>query len=150
MSDATAGVSPAKTETSPASTALTEVAERFWEGYLEASPTWATIIGDRRFDDRLADVTPEATEREIAFFDRIAAEARAVDESGLGPVERVTRRMLVDEATANARTLRTRIHEWTVDPLFGPIVWLLDLVDYHTIRTPEDGRNLVARWNATG
>ena len=134
----------------PASAALAAAAQRFWDGYLEASPTWATVMGDRRFDDRLNDVTPAAIEREIAFFDGIAAEAQAIDEDGLTAVERVTRRMLVDEAQGAARSLRTRTHEWSVDPIFGPTMWLLDLVDYQTIRTPEDGANLVARWNGIG
>ena len=133
-----------------ASAALSAAAARFWDGYLEASPTWATVIGDRRFDDRLNDVTPAAIEREVAFLDGVAEEARAIDESGLTAVERVTRRMLIDEADAAARTLRTRTHEWSVDPIFGPTMWLLDLVDYQTIRTPEDGANLVARWNGMG
>jgi uncharacterized protein (DUF885 family) len=29
-------------------------------------------------------------------------------------------------------------------------MWLLDLVDYQTIRTPADGRRLVERWNGAG
>ncbi len=134
----------------PASASLADLAERFWDGYLEATPTWATVIGDRRFDDRLNDVTPAAIERQIGFFDGAVAEAQAIDESGLTAVERVTRRMLIDEARESARSLRTRTHEWSVDPIFGPTMWLLDLVDYQTIRTPEDGANLVARWNGIG
>jgi uncharacterized protein (DUF885 family) len=141
---------PDEPAVTPASAALSAAARRFWDGYLEASPTWATVIGDRRFDDRLNDVTPAAIEREVAFLDGVAEEARAIDESGLTAVERVTRRMLIDEADAAARTLRTRTHEWSVDPIFGPTMWLLDLVDYQTIRTPEDGANLVARWNGMG
>ena len=131
-------------------TALTAAAERFWDGYLEANPTWATVLGDRRFDDRLADATPAAIERQIAFLDGVAIEAGSIDEAGLSEIERITRRMLVDEATSAARLLRTRTHEWSVDPLFGPTMWLLDLVDYQTIRTPQDGAKLVTRWNGIG
>src|SRR5262245_35297490 len=120
------------------SAALASAAERFWDGYLAAAPTWATVMGDRRFDDRLGDVTPAAVEREIAFFDGAAAEAQAIDPDALTAGERVTRQMLIDEASASARSLRTRTHEWAVDPVFGPTMWLLDLSDYQTIRTPED------------
>ena len=137
-------------EATPASEALSAAAQRFWDGYLEAAPTWATVMGDRRFDDQLNDVTPAAIEREIAFFDGVVTEAQTIEEAGLTAVERVTRRMLIDEARENARSLRTRTHEWAVDPIFGPTMWLLDLVDYQTIRTPEDGRNLVTRWNGIG
>ena len=143
-------VTPASADATPAGAALAATAQRFWDGYLEAAPTFATILGDRRFDDRLNDVSPAAIERDIAFFDGVVAEATGIDEAGLTAVERVTRRMLIDEARESARTLRTRIHEWSVDPIFGPTMWLLDLVDYHTVGTPEDGRNLVARWNGMG
>jgi uncharacterized protein (DUF885 family) len=147
MPDAT---STDATPATPASAALATASQRFWDGYLEASPTFATILGDRRFDDRLNDVTPAAIEREIRFFDGIVAEGQAIDDSGLTEVERVTRRMLIDEARESARSLRTRMHEWSVDPIFGPTMWLLDLVDYQAIRTPEDGANLVMRWNGIG
>ena len=147
MPDAT---STDATPATPASAALAAASQRFWDGYMEKSPTFATILGDRRFDDRLNDVTPAAIEREIRFFDGIVAEGQAIDDSGLTAVERVTRRMLIDEARESARSLRTRMHEWSVDPIFGPTMWLLDLVDYQAIRTPEDGANLVMRWNGIG
>lgn len=136
--------------THPAGEALAAAADRFWEGYLAASPTWATVIGDRRFDDRLSDVTPAGVAREIAFFEGAAAEARAIPAAELSDQERVTRQMLIDEADGAATSLRTRMHEWSVDPIFGPTMWLLDLVDYQTIRTPDDGAKLVARWNGIG
>jgi uncharacterized protein (DUF885 family) len=130
--------------------ALRTLADHFWNGFLEANPSWATVIGDRRFDDRLEEVSPAATEARIAWFDRIAADAGAIPEDGLTSMERVTRQMLIDEATGGGASLRTRMHEWTVDPLGGPTVSLLDLVDYQTIQTPEDGVALVERWRGIG
>src|SRR5215211_5334405 len=100
------------------SEALRALADRFWGEVLESNPTYATILGDRRFDDRLADVTPAAVERELAQLDRTIAGAEAIDAGRLSPIDRITRRMLVDEASAIARLLRTRVHEWTVDQQF--------------------------------
>jgi uncharacterized protein (DUF885 family) len=130
--------------------ALRSLAERFWEDYLTEFPTWATIIGDRRFDDRLQDEAPAAVDRRIEWLSRVARAAEAIDPAGLSAAERVTRQMLIDETSGQAAGLATRTHEWTVDPLGGPTVSLLDLVDYQTIRTPEDGRALVERWRAIG
>jgi uncharacterized protein (DUF885 family) len=83
-------------------------------------------------------------------LDGVAAEARAIPADGLSSMERVTRQMLLDETSGLAAALRTRMHEWIVDPLAGPTAGLLDLVDYQTIRTPEDGRALVERWRGIG
>jgi len=129
---------------------LRALADRFWESFLAAYPTWATVIGDRRFDDRLEDASPDAIAARIQWFDSIARSAGGIDAAGLDAIQQVTRQMLVDEARGQADVLRTGLHEWTVDPLFGPTVGLLDLPDYQTIRTPEDGRALVARWRESG
>jgi uncharacterized protein (DUF885 family) len=133
-----------------ASDDLRSLADRFWDGYLAAYPAWATVIGDRRFDDRLEEASPDAIAGRIRWLDDVAASGEALDPQSLTPTERVTRQMLVDEARGHADALRTGIHEWTVDPLSGPTVSLLDLVDYQVIRTPEDGRALVARWRDVG
>jgi uncharacterized protein (DUF885 family) len=136
--------------TAVASEELRSLADRFWEGYLAAYPTWATVIGDRRFDDRLEDVSQDAIAGRIRWLDGIADAADGLDPEAIDPIERVTRQMLMDEARGQADALRTGMHEWTVDPLGGPTVSLLDLVDYQPIRTPADGRALVARWRDIG
>jgi uncharacterized protein (DUF885 family) len=134
----------------PAAANLAALADRFWDGYLETYPTFATIIGDRRFDDRLPDPAPEAQARWATWFEAVALEARAIDATALGPAERVTRQMLVDEAAGQAAVIRTGIDDWTVDPLGGPTVSLLDLVDWHTVERPDQGEALLARWRAVG
>jgi len=133
-----------------ASDQLRALADSFWDRLLSESPTWATVLGDRRFDDRLEDVSPDGIARRLAWLDDVAANATALPEDGLTSMERVTRQMLIDEVTGQALSLRTRVHEWTVDPLQGPMMTLLDIVDYQTINTPDDGRNLVERFRGIG
>jgi uncharacterized protein (DUF885 family) len=135
--------------TTPSET-LRALADRFWEHFLEAHPTWATVIGDRRFDDRLDDPSQAGVAARLVWLDEIADGARAIPSDGLSPSERVTRQMLVDEAANLAAGLRTGIDEWTVDPLQGPIMNVLDTVDYQTISTPADGAAMVERWRGIG
>ena len=129
---------------------LRALADRFWDGYLAAYPTWATVFGDRRFDAELEDVSPGATQAQLEWLDGVTRDAAAIPTDDISAMERVTRQMLIDEASGQAMAIRTRLHEWTVDPLGGPTVVLQDLVDYQTIRTPEDGRALVERWRGIG
>jgi uncharacterized protein (DUF885 family) len=135
-------------DSTSASEALRSLADQFWDAYLATYPGWATVVGDRRFDDRLEDLSPSAIAARGAWLDGVAAAATAIDGGALSDAEQVTRQMLIDEATGQAEALRTGLHDWTVDPLSGPTVSLLDLVEYQTIRTPDDGRNMVARWRA--
>src|SRR4051794_31232748 len=125
-------------------------ADAFWDRFMSEDPTWATIVGDRRYDDRLEDVSPDGVARRLAWLDEVAADAESIPEDGLSSMERVTRQMLIDEAANQARSIRTRVNEWTVDPLQGPMMSLLDIVDYQTITTPEDGRKLVERFRGIG
>ena len=133
-----------------AATDLAGLADRFWDGFLRANPAFATVIGDRRFDDRLEDRSPEARRAELDRLDFVVAAAAAIDSDALSPTERITRQMLIDEATGQATAIRTGMHEWTVDAMSGPQTTLLDLVEYQTIESPEDGARLVARWQAIG
>jgi uncharacterized protein (DUF885 family) len=133
-----------------ASGELRSLADRFWDAFLEAAPTFATVLGDRRFDDRLDDPSPDGIVKRLATLDAVDAAADAIDPVELTPVERVTRQMLIDEIEGQAAALRTGIDAWTVDPINGPQTGFLDLVEYQTVQTPEDGRRMVTRWRAMG
>ena len=134
----------------PASVELRALAEAFWEGFLRAHPTFATIMGDRRFDDRLEDLSPAARAAELARLEATLDGARAIDPAGLDGRDRVTRSMLIEEAEGQLGALRTQVDEWSLNPIDGPQSWLIDLVDYQPITTVEEGRAMVARWRATG
>jgi uncharacterized protein (DUF885 family) len=135
---------------SPASAELRSLADAFWETYLKAHPTFATIMGDRRFDDRLEDLSPGARSTEIAHLETTLDQARAIDAAGLDGRERVTRSMLIEEVEGQLGALRTRVDEWSLNPIEGPQSWLIDLVDYQPISTVEEGRAMIERWRATG
>jgi uncharacterized protein (DUF885 family) len=87
---------------------------------------------------------------ELDRLDFVVSAAAEIDPDVLSSTDRITRQMLIDEATGQATAIRTGIHEWTVDAMNGPQTTLLDLVEYQTIETPEDGARLVARWQAIG
>jgi uncharacterized protein (DUF885 family) len=151
MSMTNPATNPAETApTTNAAEQLRAQADAFWDRFMAEYPTWATIVGDRRYDDRLEDISPDGVARRLAWLDEVAADATAIPVDGLSSMQRVTRQMLIDEAANQARSIRTRLNEWTVDPLQGPMMSLLDIVDYQTITTPEDGRNLVERFRGIG
>lgn len=131
-----------------ASQELAALADSFWQGFLEANPTFATVMGDRRFDDRLEDLSPAARDAELERLAATLELAGAIDPAALDEAGRVTRSMLLEEARGQLLALRAGVDEWSVNPIAGPQVWLVDLVDFQPIRTPDEGRALVARWRA--
>lgn len=135
------------TETSPPLAAL---AAEYWEGRMQADPIEATLLGDRRFDDRMPDQTPEGDARDIARLDALLARVAALDPGGLGPRDRVTWSALRGELESDLALRRCRLHEWTVDPRDGPQVLYLNLANLQTVTTPAQGRALVGRWEKLG
>src|SRR5438876_7910087 len=66
------------------------LAERFWEGLLEAEPFLGTQVGDERYDDRLPDVSEEGRERNRSFFQQALGDLVAVDRASLDEEVRTT------------------------------------------------------------
>ena len=75
-------------------TRIDEIADRFWEDYLELTPTTATVYGDDRYDDRLDDPGPAGRAAARALAERVGREARRVPADGLSVEDRITRDML--------------------------------------------------------
>ncbi len=139
------------TNTDPtASRELARIADTFWEDVLREVPTWATVLGDRRYDDRLDDNSPQGLARNQAMLASHLEAARAIDPGGLDDAGQVTLQTLIDVLDGELHALRSGIQEWNVDPMSGPQTVFMDLPDYQTVATPEDGRAMVARWRAMG
>ncbi len=134
----------------PAPIELRALADAFWEGFLAANPTFATVLGDRRFDDRLEDLSPAARTAEMERLEATVAAARAIDPDSLDGAGRVTRSMLIEEAGGQLAMLSSEVDEWSLSPIGGPQTWLIDLVDFQPITTPAEGRAMIARWRGTG
>ncbi|PYN52133.1 MAG: hypothetical protein DMD94_23600, partial [Candidatus Rokuibacteriota bacterium] len=80
---------------------LAQLSDEFWQGYLQANPTRATSLGDKRYDDRLDDITPRGIAKEKKRLEDVLARARAIDEGALPPKDRLTRAALVTEVEDN-------------------------------------------------
>ncbi len=148
------GCSPDRKDATTASSdeaeALAELAERYWEWHLETSPTSATYLGDRRYDDRLADITPEGRARRYAAIESFLAELAAIDRESLSGQDRITYLALEEELRDDLDRRICRLDEWRVDHRNGPQVSLLNLADIQRVETPADGRKMTRRWRAMG
>ncbi|HYQ95814.1 MAG TPA: DUF885 domain-containing protein [Candidatus Eisenbacteria bacterium] len=129
---------------------LAKLCDEFWQGYLQANPTRATSLGDKRYDDRLDDITPRGIAREKKRLEDTLARAREFDEHALSPQDRLTRAALVTEVEDNLAWTDCGLYEWTVDPLGGPQVGFMDLAEYTIIESPEDASRYVKRIVAMG
>ncbi len=125
---------------------LTALADAWWQALMERSPTWATSLGDRRFDARLPDLSDGSREAFHARARELLARARALDATSLDLAASVTRDTLIStlERELNAGVCRRWL--WDVDQLAGPQIWLPQIPGYHSVRSDIDVATLVARY----
>lgn len=126
---------------------LAEVAEGFWSWYLEWHPLEATYVGERTYNDRVPDITPQGREERrqstTAFVDALAA----IDPDTLGPDDRLTYLALEDELGSELARQVCEPEVWVVDHREGIQIAFLNIVSAQPLDTPEDGERMIARWN---
>jgi uncharacterized protein (DUF885 family) len=133
-----------------AAAALARLAAEAWESQMEAHPVYATVLGDRRFDDRLRDNGPDAIETDVARLGELLGRAEAIDVDALGRADAITRSALIDFLRFERDLVASGLDAWAVDPLDGPQVAYLNLPSVQPVRTAAEGEALIARWEAIG
>jgi uncharacterized protein (DUF885 family) len=133
----------------PEPSAIDQLADGFWERFLEVSPISATINGDTRYDDRLPDPSPagRAKRRELARDMRDAAVAIA--DEGLSVEDRITRDVLrvIGEIFLVQDDQRIDTLQ-VVDQMGGPQTMLPQLCQFQAADTPERLELFLARLHA--
>jgi len=128
---------------------LHEIFEAEWERGLRENPTWASYLGDRRFDDRWPDLSPQARARSHAA-DRAVLEAlAAIAPDGLSEADRLNRDLF-------GRLYREEIAAYEWGQQYLPITQrrgiqsaheLAELLPFATLR---DYENWIARLEGAG
>ncbi|MBI3859347.1 MAG: DUF885 domain-containing protein [Thaumarchaeota archaeon] len=129
---------------------LEELAEAYWEVRMRNDPLYSTVLGDRRFDDRLPDITPSGISRAMDDYRTILGECDELDGEALAAPEQLTRAALSVELGGMIDFIGCHLESWTVDPLEGWQVQLQNIESFQPVRSPAEGRSLVMRWSAVG
>ena len=104
---------------------IERLSTRFWDLYLEASPSIATLLGDHRFDHELEELSQEFFDESVEKLHGVISDAEALDTSAFDRQERITRAMLLSEASNALTLLDTRVMVASPDPLISPAGGLL-------------------------
>jgi uncharacterized protein (DUF885 family) len=149
------GADPATAEPSPLAAeavagvdhpALRELLRDDWEWRMRRSPTWATTLGDHRYDDRLGDNSYQAIEAERAQRRALLERARGIDPAALGPGEAITLALYTQDLEAAIAGEVCEFPLWTISARGNPVTSLNYLPEMHPLETAADGDNLIARY----
>jgi uncharacterized protein (DUF885 family) len=135
-SGAAAGVADAR---------LADLLERHWEHHLSSNPVFATRSGDRRFDDRIRDVSAAAIDAERAALRGFLDEARRLPATAFSPGDRESLALFVEQLEAEAATEVCAFETWSVP---NPLQGFASLPEVHVIASRRDADNLLARYRA--
>src|SRR3569623_1857140 len=117
-----------------------------WELTMRWTPTWATTLGDHRYDDQLAPRDAEGIERYTRERDAVHTKLVAIDAARLGATDRVTYQLLRGVLEAQQGLDVCRIHEWLVESAGGSVLGEQSYLDEsRTVKTLADAENLIAR-----
>ena len=134
-------------------TALNEIdplADEYWDHHLATNPTEAHLYGHYEHAGRFEDATRAGEDRVIAALREFARRAEAVDEATLDDQGRITRSVLVGDATARADLLETRQTELAADAIFGLQVEMPIVVGMLALPDPDVAERLVDTYRGVG
>jgi uncharacterized protein (DUF885 family) len=129
-------------------TDLHNLFDEAWEFTMQEFPTFATAVGDHRFDDRLTSATIEDEARRAAYWRDVLARLETIDRSEMGDDDRIN--YVVFE-----REIRDRLASFEFEEYLIPITndsgfhsGYPFLADLAPLRTTRDFENYIARLNA--
>lgn len=140
--------------TSSMDTKIERLFARDWEWRLREFPEMATGIGDHRYDDRLSEISMDATERRRAYRQHLDKTLRQFDPRRLSLDNRLSLavfRWQLDEELAYDNFYRTQgiTEEWNAINHFGGVhIGFSSTVAMTRFESETDYRNYIARLDA--
>ncbi len=128
----------------PESSPTRALADEYWEALLRASPSYATFLGDRRFDAEVEDVSPAAEAEQESTWRTLRTRLTNLPEPA-DRAERVTRDLLAETLDDALGHLAYRTAELAYDQMDGVHAGLLTAAPQINAPAPENARDLVTR-----
>lgn len=111
-----------------------------WDARMRASPTWASTLGDRRFNDRWDDESPDAHARRHEQDKAFLARLRGIDAGKLSAADRLNHELFGRELETRVEGFRFRLHLIPLNQRGGiqTADELADSIRFETVRDYED------------
>jgi uncharacterized protein (DUF885 family) len=98
---------------------LRKLLDEQWEYTLRSSPEWASILGDRRYNDRVSDVSERAVLADEAMTRKFLARFEAVDTLAFSDQERLNRDLMVKNLRDSLGWAKLRVWQAPVNQMSG-------------------------------
>jgi uncharacterized protein (DUF885 family) len=140
--------SPGPSTPQESSKALRALLDQMWQDRLSHSPEEASVLGDKRYDDRLTDYSVQAYNDGLARGRRYIIDLSQIDTSRLSDQEKLSADLMLRHLVEEQEESQFKPWEMPLNQEWGPHIELPQLVDQLSFDGAKDYDNYIARLRA--
>ena len=125
--------------------ALNDLLNEQWEYNMRTDPVYASILGDKRYNDKVYDLSQEAIDADLEQQRRFLARFEAIDTTGFPDQEVLNQKLMVRDLRISLEGARFKPWEMPVDQQNGIHINLPQLVNVLPFDTVKDYEDYITR-----
>lgn len=121
--------------------ALNDLLHEQWEHTLKTSPEFASILGDRRYNDQVSEVSEKAVREELAMSKKFLARFEAIDTRAFSEQEKLNRNLMVRDLRSGIEGAKFNAWQMPVNQMSGihlGAAQLPSLLPFATVKDYDD------------
>ena len=129
--------------------ALSDLLKEQWEYTLRTNPEFASILGDRRYNDQSQDVSEAAVKRDLAASKKFLARLGAIDTTAFPEQEAISKALLARNLRDNIESTGLKEWEMPVTQISGPHLFaaqLPALLPFATVKDYDEYAKRLRNW----
>lgn len=124
---------------------LKDLLHEQWEYTLRTNPEFASILGDKRYNDKLSDMSYEAIQKDLAEQKNFLVRFEAIDTTGFPEQEALNKTLMVRNLKENLDEARFKPWEMPVNQFTGLQVQIPSAVPMLPFMTVKDYEDYITR-----
>ncbi len=137
---------PAADEVQARRDALAALLDEQWEYTMRTSPEWASMLGDKRYNDQISDFSEEAIETRLAESREFLERFDAIDTSGFTVQEALNRDLMVHRLERGIEGARFTPWRMPVNQMSGIHLMAPQMVSMLSFTEIKDYDDLISRY----
>jgi uncharacterized protein (DUF885 family) len=125
--------------------ALSDLIQEQWEAQLRRAPEYASILGDKRYNDRSSDLSVAAVEREARADAAFLRRFEAISPAGFSDQERLNRELMIRNLRDDREEYAFKIWEMPVTQMSGIHLMAAQFPSLLSFQTTKDYDDYITR-----
>jgi len=125
--------------------ALNDLLAEQWEYKMRTSPITASFLGDKRWNDKLDDLSQEAVDQDLRERQKFLTRLAAIATTGFPEQEALNKTLMVRDLKLQLEGARFKPWEMPVSQENGIHIWLPDLVTVLSFQSVRDYEDYISR-----